>query len=76
MRMIKIPRQPIIRPSQRHAYHKASQCEIDERRGAVARLLAGGVPKMRIHRYVKEKFARQWRTADRDISFVTGIANK
>ena len=69
-------RLPIIRPGQRHAYFKASQREIDERRGAVARLLARGVSKMAIHRFVKEKFARQWRTADRDIAFVTGIINK
>jgi hypothetical protein len=57
-------------------YGKGSQREIDERRGTVARMLARGVPKMAIHRFVKEKFARQWRTADRDIAFVTGIANR
>lgn len=67
---------PIVRPGQRHAYVKASQREIDERRGAVARLLARGESKMAIHRFVKEKFSRQWRSADRDIAFVTGIINK
>jgi hypothetical protein len=63
---------PIIRPGQRVPYHKASQREIDERRGFVARLLSRGVPKMKIHGLVKEKFGRQWRTTDRDITFVTG----
>jgi hypothetical protein len=67
---------PIIRPGQQRPYTKGTQREIDERRGCVARLLACGVPKMTIHRFVKEKFARQWRTADRDIAFVTGIANQ
>ncbi len=71
----KTPKQPRIRPGQRVPYHKASQREIDERRGAVTRLLARGVPKMAIHRFVKEKFFRQWRTADRDIAFVTSIGN-
>ena len=68
--------QAIIRPGQRVPYGKGSQREIDERRGCVARLIARGVPKMRIHRLVKEKFARQWRQTDRDIAFVTGLANK
>jgi hypothetical protein len=67
---------PIIRPGQRHPYHKASQREIDERRGAVARLLARGLSKMAIHRFIRAKFFRQWRTADRDIAFVIGITNK
>jgi hypothetical protein len=64
--------QPVIRPGQTRAYHKGSQREIDERRGAVTRLRARGVSKMEIHRFIKEKFNRQWRTADRDIAFVTG----
>ena len=73
---MKTPKPPVIRPGQRVPYHRSSQREIDERRGAVARLLACGVSKMAIHRIVKEKFARQWRTADRDIAFVTSITNK
>lgn len=73
--MNKISRPPTIRPGQRVPYHRGTQREIDERRGCVARLLARGVPKMKIHRFVREKFARQWRTADRDIAFVTGITN-
>jgi hypothetical protein len=38
-------------------------------------LLARGVPKMAIHRFVREKFNRQWRQTDRDIAFVTGIGS-
>jgi hypothetical protein len=63
--------QPVIRPGQRVPYHKGTQAEIDQRRGCVARLLARGVPKMTIHRFVMQKFNRQWRTTDRDIAFVT-----
>ena len=69
------PKPPVIRPGQRHAYRKGSQREIDERRGAVARLLARGARKMKIHRFIKEKFNRQWRTADPDIAFVTRLTH-
>jgi hypothetical protein len=61
---------PKIRPGQRVPYRKANQREIDRRRACVARLLARGARKMKIHRLIKEKFNRQWRTADRDIAFV------
>jgi hypothetical protein len=67
---------PTIRPGQRRPYVKGTLAQIDERRGAVARLLARGVSKTAIHRFVRTKFSRQWRTADRDIAFVTGITNK
>jgi hypothetical protein len=63
-------KQPVIRPGQRVPYRKANQREIDRRRACVARLLARGARKMKIHRLIKEKFNRQWRTADRDIAFV------
>ena len=52
---------------------KGCQREIDERRGCVARLLARGVPKMTIHRYIRQKFNRQWRTVDRDITWLTHL---
>jgi hypothetical protein len=63
-------KQPKIRPGQRVPYRKANRREIDRRRACVARLLARGARKMKIHRLIKEKFNRQWRTADRDIAFV------
>lgn len=66
---------PVIRPGQRHPYRKGSQSEIDERRGYVARLLTRGVSKMAIHGVIKRRFNRQWRTVDRDIAFVTSLAN-
>ena len=62
---------PKIRPGQRVPYRKANRREIDKRRACVARLLAGGARKMKIHRLIKKKFRRLWRTADRDIAFVT-----
>ena len=65
----------LVRPGQRHPYLKGSQREIDERRGAVARLLARGARKMEIHRFIKGKFNRQWRTADRDIACLTWLAH-
>jgi hypothetical protein len=73
---MKSPKPQVIRPGQTHAYRKGSHQEIDQRRGCVARLLAGGLSKMAIHRAVKEKFGCQWRTVDRDIAFVTGTACK
>jgi hypothetical protein len=62
---------PKVRPGQRVPYRKANRREIDKRRACVARLLARGARKMKIHRLIKKKFRRQWRTADRDIAFVT-----
>ena len=60
-----------IRPGQRVPYRKGNRREIAKRRDYVARLLAGGTRKMEIHRLIKNQFNRQWRTADRDIQFVT-----
>ena len=68
-------KQPTIRPGQRVPYQKGNLREIAVRRDCVARLLAGGVRKMEIHRLIKEQFNRQWRTADRDIQFVTQAGN-
>ncbi len=73
---MKANKPPTIRPGQRVQYRKGTHREIDERRGAVTRLLARGVSKTAIHRFIKEKFNRQWRTTDRDIAFVTSIKNK
>lgn len=65
----------VTRPGQRVPYRKGTQAEIDQRRGYVVRLLARGVPKMAIHSLIRILFARQWRTVDRDIAFVTGLAD-
>lgn len=65
---------PTIRPGQRMPYQRGKQREIADRRECVARLLIGGARKMEIHRLIKSQFNRQWRTADRDILFVTRAA--
>jgi hypothetical protein len=74
--MPKATKPPVTRRGQRVPYFKASQREIDERRGHIARMLARGVPKMLIHGVIKAMFNRQWRTVDRDIAFITGQASK
>ena len=71
MKTMRDTKQPVIRPGQRVPYQKGNRREIDRRRECVARLLAGGVRKMEIHRLIKSQFNRQWRTVDRDIQFVT-----
>ena len=67
---------PVIRPGQRVPYFKASQREIDARRGYIARMLARGVRKMDIHAVGRVMFHREWRTLDRDISFIVGQASQ
>jgi hypothetical protein len=69
-------KQPIIRPGQRVPYHRGTQSQIDARRGYVVRLLIRGVPKMAIHGVIKHTHNRQWRTVDRDIAFISKLANK
>ena len=67
---------PTIRPGQRVPYRRGSQREIDERRGHLARMLARGVRKMDIHAVGRVMFHREWRTLDRDISFIVGQASQ
>ena len=69
-------KQPTIRPGQHTPYVKGTRQQIDGRRGYVARLLCAGKTKSQIHHAVRQKFNVEWRTTDRDIAFVTGIANK
>jgi len=57
-------------------YFKASQREIDERRGHIARMLARGVRKMDIHAVMRVMYHREWRTTDRDIAFIVGQASQ
>lgn len=73
--MIKIPTRPrpgVIRPGQRKPYRKGTHAQIDQRRGHVARMLANGATKTAIHRAIRKKFNREWRTSDRDIAFIIG----
>jgi len=74
--MPKAIKSPVIRRGQRVQYFKASQREIDERRGHIARMLARGVRKMDIHAVVRVMFHREWRTTDRDIAFIVGQASQ
>jgi hypothetical protein len=52
-------------------YHKGTRHELADRRTFVAQQLARGVPKMSIHRMVRERFNVQWRQCDRYISWLT-----
>jgi hypothetical protein len=66
------PRKPlVIRPGQRHPYRKATQSQIDQRRGYVARLLRAGKTKSQIHHAVREKFGVEWRQCDRYIAWLS-----
>ena len=64
------PKPPTTRRGQRHAYHKATQSQIDERHGYVARLLRAGKTKSQLHRAVREKFGVEWRQCDRYIAWL------
>ena len=66
----------MTRRGQRVPYFKASQREIDERRGHIARMLARGVRKMDIHAVMRVMYHREWRTTDRDIAFIVGQASQ
>jgi len=72
--MPKATKPPVTRRGQRVPYFKASQREIDARRGYIARMLARGVRKMDIHDVMRVMFHREWRTTDRDIAFIIGQA--
>lgn len=74
--MPKATRPPTIRPGQRVPYFKGTQAEIDARRGHIARMLARGMPKAAIHGVVRTMHHRQWRTTDRDISFIISQASQ
>ena len=74
--MPKATKPPVTRRGQRVPYFKASQREIDERRGHIARMLARGVRKMDIHAVMRVMYHREWRTTDRDIAFIVGQASQ
>jgi hypothetical protein len=74
--MPKAIKPPVTRRGQRVPYFKASQREIDERRGHIARMLARGVRKMDIHAVMRVMYHREWRTTDRDIAFIVGQASQ
>jgi hypothetical protein len=63
-------KQPIIRPGQRKPYVKATQSQIDQRRGFIARMMRAGKTKSQIHSAVREKFGVEWRQTDRYLEWL------